>query len=970
MPVNNLHEEIQNSATNERCQPLFKAQGGCIKMIDMKLVSWTKLSFIILGLTLAGCLGSPVEGQGLVPIEAGCVSSDECDASADGAGLICVAGQCTSCRNDSNCKPYGDGAICWDRRCQAVESCADDVCDTPPTGTCDGKTAIRYSAVGQCAQGECAYDSDERQCANDESCLNGECFSDALCADVVCDTPPAPGCDEINTNDVISYGSQGSCQPDGSCTYPETPSSCADGDVCTNGVCYAPDDPCAGFPCDAPPAGTCNGKIAISYGETGECDSSTGGPVCDYSERATEELCTGTDVCLGGACLGWCDDLVKSCDNPPVNTCGDNGGVATSFASLGTCDELTGECDYRRLEDGFSEDFCRSLKYKVCNEAAGKASCGECLDGSTPNNDGECTSDCGVGMYESTRLGSEGCTACNCGTGEEVDGSGACVQNPSAEGNALCHPAPGYFVSKSAAENGTDSYIKNCDSDNDGWVNRDAFEISGFLNGATANSLVELLASEEFFKCEVRVVGSVTLINDKCESLVLPLSKKVTLAENQAIDSTDQQTEEQLENNTLQLRASYLNPLTKGCSDFADYNSNGDKDLKEYGNRITTNGMYTITDEEVFFNDFSYFMELYDGYYEGQENNLRSCSSPQDAACGTYVIKEKPRAGSPNCDATANMEENQVPIKYHQDENDYWKSCERRDDSDFGKSQAKVGLDFAGLSSTGEFTGFFHHSQYKCVRIDDSNQTGELTTSDGEKPLNLNPMDLYAGPDSLMNYQWNNCTEGTERASMGNETNSTLPGFHCIADKPGSGLDSEPVHGKVGWVAVRYMDYGSREQSDPENVGDLGETYIRGCVNECENADEPPTACFNAGAPEQGGRCSGDVHNFGELICGCGTSYGGPKCQIGCPADYVHITETFNLANRKNTNAPSGTLSNIWMCMRPVSSYGVLETPADAVDTPRYKLHGRVPISATNRQELSNGSQCDPSSATPCYTLR
>jgi hypothetical protein len=953
----------------------------------MKFLLWIKLCCFLLGLTLAGCLDSPVEGQGLVPTEAGCASSDECDASAGGAGLICVAGQCTSCRNDSNCKPYGDGAICWDRRCQAVESCADDVCDTPPTGTCDGKTAIRYSAVGQCAQGECAYDSDERQCANDESCVNGECFSDALCDDVVCDTPPAPGCDEIKTNDVISYGSQGSCQPGGSCTYPETRSSCADGDVCTNGVCYAAGDACAGFQCDAPSAGTCseqNGQVtATSY--RGVCDSSTGVALCDNSP--TETTCTINEVCLEGACLDWCHEDVKICDTPPANTCVDNGGVATNYAPIGTCNPGSGQCEYTRTADGYSEVFCAD-NYKECSDGAATASCGGCLQGSTPVG-GECEPpECGDNEFASTLGGNVGCLPCDC-TGDKVMTSAACKENPNHRGQPLCEPKAGYFVVREdAAAGATDpnAYIENCDSDMDGWVTAEADTIANLISKPDRMAEENLLV--EYFKCNVRVVNMVKLINDRCEELVLELSREVKLWENRSLDKLNQTGTSEREHNPEGFEATHLNPLTKGCStDKADYNNNDTIDIAEAATAIqAVNGGYTISNDEGFFDNFSYFMELYDGYYVGDNNNVRSCSSPADPACGTYVIKEKPRAGSLGCDATA---QNQVPIKYHADAymegNDYWQRCERRDDSTFTAGMSKAGHDFAGLvrNPSASFSGLFHHSQYKCVQINNGAKESLETVPGAAPEVKLD--DLYADPGSSAispeviraankkAYQWNKCTKGAERARMGNATNSTLPGFDCTADNPGSGLVSAPADAAVGWVAVRYIDYGIREQSDPSSQYIVGPDYIRGCVNECEDAYTPPASCFNESFPRQGGRCSGDVHNFGELLCGCGTNYGGPGCQVGCPADYVRISDDFNLANRKNTNV-SEPAPNIWMCMRPVSSYGALEATGAAGES--ITLRGRVPISATNRQELSSqdlssGDDCkSPDAPMPCYTLR
>ena len=179
------------------------------------------------------------------------------------------------------------------------------------------------------------------------------------CAGLVCDAPPVDMCDG---NTAMTYGAEGTCV-DGACSYTETSTDCGD-DVCTDGACVAPVDPCAGLVCDAPPVDMCDGNTAMTYASEGTCSEG----VCSYTESATD---CGADTCTNGACVPIAAGVTYDDDVKPIymqycsgcHSGGNSGGTnfASSYADAvkdsspppAACSGLTvAECTIVRIQNG------------------------------------------------------------------------------------------------------------------------------------------------------------------------------------------------------------------------------------------------------------------------------------------------------------------------------------------------------------------------------------------------------------------------------------------------------------------------------------------------------------------------------------------------------------------------------------------------------------------------------------------
>ncbi len=194
-----------------------------------------------------------------------------------------------------------------------TDPCAGVTCTTPPGDTCSGGQLVTYASPGTCqvvgGVGECTYTSSAAACASGFECLDGNTACTAVadpCAGVTCTNPPGDTC---SGGQLVTYASPGTCQVVGGvgeCSYTSSAAACASGFECLDGnmACTAIPDPCDPNPCDAPPAGpVCNATDTgyLTYPATGTCTNNAGTAECTYT--ATETLCTGTDVCVSGACV-------------------------------------------------------------------------------------------------------------------------------------------------------------------------------------------------------------------------------------------------------------------------------------------------------------------------------------------------------------------------------------------------------------------------------------------------------------------------------------------------------------------------------------------------------------------------------------------------------------------------------------------------------------------------------------------
>ncbi len=252
--------------------------------LTMKLAK----SLILAGmLALMGC-GTDAPNDAKVT---SCTSDADC-----GAGRYCGDNnECTAdCANSSEC----DAPATCDAtgRCVVPGECQDDTdCASPPNGTCDGDSAVTYSAEGTCNIGAtesvCEYTSSSTPCSN--GCVNGTCAEDP-CATQTCNQPPAAMCD----GDVlVSYQSVGLCDA-GSCDYPETRRTCPLG--CANGACN--DGSCDNVTCDTPPAPSCDGDVVVTYSGTGTCIDDAGQAECVDFDIAFEHCGYTKSECSNAQC--------------------------------------------------------------------------------------------------------------------------------------------------------------------------------------------------------------------------------------------------------------------------------------------------------------------------------------------------------------------------------------------------------------------------------------------------------------------------------------------------------------------------------------------------------------------------------------------------------------------------------------------------------------------------------------------
>lgn len=179
--------------------------------------------------------------------DAACGAQGDCCSDkqqiCDGAPLAptcegSCGGQSTSgCWCDTICDQYGD--CCADRTefCRQptppTDPCGTVVCESPPPSSCVDTTTLReHFTVGACNSGQCSYDSQDTECPF--GCADQACLPDP-CVGVVCDSPPADECSDLNT--LRSFQHASTCYA-GKCDYSYLDTPCAYG--CSAGICLQP----------------------------------------------------------------------------------------------------------------------------------------------------------------------------------------------------------------------------------------------------------------------------------------------------------------------------------------------------------------------------------------------------------------------------------------------------------------------------------------------------------------------------------------------------------------------------------------------------------------------------------------------------------------------------------------------------------------------------------------------------------
>lgn len=374
-------------------------------------------------------------------------------------------------------------------------------------------------------------------------------------------------------------------------------------------------------------------------------------------------------------------------------------------------------------------------------------------------------------------------------------------------GDCVCTTEDGYYFSLSGA-----GVSHACDEDGDGWVN-----VSARPN---IESTDEAIAANA--RCDLRTVDTFVLLaegedpaTDGCEILLADTDLGVSSLELYEADERDDQA--LLDADTYapiygdrKMRAEELNSLTKGCMNaIGDFNANGVADVNDWdlgGDPIHA---------------FSYFLEMHRGWYED----------------GSYYIQEKSRLS----DAPAGWG---IPLTYNDD--GYWRECVRLTDSAFVPTNA-IGSDFARYNDGTYDAEMYHHSQFKCIQIVETNDDPVAF------PQKLPLSELEAVP---RRYVLNVCNAETDTSPPVTGTiNPSDAALTCA-------LDTTPALDEVGFVSVKYIHYDG-----------VTSFYERGCVNGC--IDDPPTCPTRSD-------CVPSETDYGRPECICHGGWTGTDCDV-CP---------------------------------------------------------------------------------------
>jgi len=593
-------------------------------------------------------------------------------------------------------------------------------------------------------------------------------------------------------------------------------------------------------------------------------------PECDpgYEWQSATETCAGTPAdCQPGSpqsILQDCADLHR--------TCVENGDTA----ACGACDasshylEVNGAC--------VRENSCPTLTcaddFKTCSEDAdGIGRCGDCIDGyvsqqgtgacralvtcdalgcptnqmcipPTSTHDAQCYNASGDACVNPPNCGegfawnavAKKCTAC----------TGTCVATESSTGvwypvttnddRCICTTRDGYFFTTA-----NDISIKPCDADHDGFVRRSAYaELSSPNDCALRlNARCTVRRVDRFvFRPDDRPEFTKILSQDAAVSGELGPDGTLALYEVDANDSFDVRVAGNtqvpilmpylqgaaLSSHTLRaVEPREINSFTKACvadpngrEPSADYNANGVADVVEWQEMPLPVG---TPDWQRPFARFSYFFELFNGWYE---------PSAADATLGSYVLAERNRSS----EYGAHLDPDDMSL----DTSPWMTGCVRRTDGAYSAgasvSTPNIGMDFGRWSTdvTHPEAGYLGHpSMFKCL---------------------VNKTSLSGANQRAVPHEWLYQTDHTydgqqcglytvDAAGASENTNPVAPVFRCsTADL------TEP--GQLMWGVSNYVDYDGVQTH-----------YVRGCINECVDAILLP----------EGRRCPG----FGQPNSGCHT---------------------------------------------------------------------------------------------------
>jgi hypothetical protein len=334
---------------------------------------------------------------------------------------------------------------------------------------------------------------------------------------------------------------------------------------------------------------------------------------------------------------------------------------------------------------------------------------------------------------------------------------------------------------------------------------------------------------------------------------------------------------------TRALRANELNSLTKACAPATngdasvDYNANLIPDIEEW------HGMPQSSDVATWLQPFvhySYFLELYEGYYAAGEPGQP----------GAYYLVEKARLPTGGVSALT------VPLVTGEGDG-YWQSCWRRRDVAYVEpgegTPPTIGMDFGRFNQqTGEHGApvLGHSSQFKCLSI--------LPDSEDIEDPALTPHRIHIS-DANTHYQVNACRVDTDALP-----DSVSPGDPDGGNTftPALACDTTNAVAGVTLAVDRYDDY-----SDTSG-------YVRGCINECvdhaylsvpEQCDDWQQPTFSCSADDTTGKLTKCSYNAGCADCTWDGS------QWNCAPRSADVCGNCGTCTEKENDPPSWTCDKI-----------------------------------------------------------
>ncbi|MFZ5896860.1 MAG: RHS repeat-associated core domain-containing protein [Myxococcota bacterium] len=333
-----------------------------------------------------------------------------CEGVVIDDGNPCTADACDSNTGNVTHTPLANGSACNDNNaCTQTDTCQ--------SGTCTGANPTTCTAQDQChTAGTC--DPATGACSNPNKPNGTACNDGSACTQTdTCQVGVCTGSNPVVCTSVDQCHAAGTCDPaTGVCSSPNKPdgSACSDGNLCTQ------TDGCL--------AGACVGGNPVSCPipgnpclDVGTCNASTG--FCTQPSKpngsacSDGNLCTSADTCQAGACAPGTPVAVDDSNPCTADSCDAAQGVTHTPVAAGTaCNDAT-----------------------LCNGSEQCNGSGSCLPGAPPvvDDGNPCTTDScdpAQGVQHVAVAAGTSCTDANaCNGAEACDAQGTCASGTAPE---------------------------------------------------------------------------------------------------------------------------------------------------------------------------------------------------------------------------------------------------------------------------------------------------------------------------------------------------------------------------------------------------------------------------------------------------------------------------------------------------------------------------------------------------------